>query len=93
MQTERPQLECQQIRILYFEQAGQKSSKIDDNNWAIRVATDLKEAANKGQQRKVWAKIKISGRSMKKQATSTKDKDGKIITDPQPEGQLKRAFY
>ena len=60
-----------------------KSSRIDDNNWAIRVATDLEEAASKGQQREVWAKIKkISGKSKKKQATSVRDKDGKMITDP-----------
>ena len=31
-----------------------KSSKIDDNNWALRMATDLEEAARKGQQREVW---------------------------------------
>ena len=60
-----------------------KSSKVDDNNWAIRVATDLEEAASKGQQREVWAKIKkISGKSKKKQATSVRDKGGRIITDP-----------
>ena len=60
-----------------------KSSKIDDNNWAVRVATELEEAASKGQQREVWAKIKkISGKRSKKQASSVRDKDGKMITDP-----------
>ena len=60
-----------------------KSSKVDDNNWAIRVATDLEEAVSKGQQREVWAKIeKISGKSKKKQATSVRDNGGRIITDP-----------
>ena len=49
----------------------------------IRVATDLEEAASKGQKREVWAKIKkISGKSKKKQATSVRDKGGRIITDP-----------
>ena len=59
-----------------------KSSKVDDNNWVVRVATDLEEAASKGQQREVWAKIKISGNGKKKQPTSVRDIDGKIITDP-----------
>ena len=30
-----------------------KSSKTDDNNWALRTATELEEAASKGQQREV----------------------------------------
>ena len=61
-----------------------KSSRIDDNNWATRVATDLEEAASKGQQREIWAKIKkISGKSKKKQAATVRGKDGKMITDPQ----------
>ncbi|KAL5266167.1 hypothetical protein ACHWQZ_G006724 [Mnemiopsis leidyi] len=61
-----------------------KSSKLDDNNWAVRVATDLEEAASKGQQREVWAKIrKISGKNKKAQASSVRDKDGRMITDPQ----------
>ena len=60
-----------------------KSCEVDNNNWAVRVATDLEEAASKGQQREVWAKIKkISGNGKKKQPTSVRDKDGKIITDP-----------
>jgi len=61
-----------------------KSSKLDDNNWAVRVATDLEEAASKGQQREVWAKIKkISGKNKKPQASCVRDKDGRKITDPQ----------
>ena len=43
-----------------------KSSKIDNNNWALRMATDLEEAARKGQQREVWQKIRvISGKKKK----------------------------
>ena len=60
-----------------------KSSKIDDNNWAIKIATELEEAASKGQQREVWAKIKkISGISKKNRVTYVRDKKGKMITDP-----------
>ena len=57
-----------------------KSSKVDDNNWVVRVATDLEEAASKGQQREVWAKIKISGNGKKKQPTSVRDIDGKKLS-------------
>ncbi|KAL5259045.1 hypothetical protein ACHWQZ_G009498 [Mnemiopsis leidyi] len=61
-----------------------KSSKLDDNNWAVTVATDLEEAASKGQQREVWAKIrKISGKNKKAQASTVRDKDGRMTTDPQ----------
>ncbi|XP_063681918.1 uncharacterized protein LOC134816852 [Bolinopsis microptera] len=61
-----------------------KSSKLDDNNWAVRVATDLEEAASKGQQREVWAKIKkISGKNKKPQASCVRDKNGRKIADPQ----------
>jgi len=60
-----------------------KSSKNDDNNWALRVATELEEAASKGHQREVWARINmISGKGKKKQNTAVRDKDGKMITDP-----------
>ena len=59
------------------------SSKTDDNNWAIKIATELEEAASKGQQREVWAKIKkISGKSKKNRVTYVRDKKGKMINDP-----------
>ena len=58
-----------------------KSSKIDDNNWALRMATDLEEAARKGQQREVWQKIRvISGK--KKQSIAVRNKLGQLIADP-----------
>ena len=61
-----------------------KSGKTDDNNWALRIATELEEAANKGQQREVWAKIKkISGKSKINRVSYVRDKKGKMITDPQ----------
>ena len=61
-----------------------KSCKIDDNNWATKIATDLEEASKKGQQREVWDKIKkISGKKKKKKVgMSVRDKDGHFITDP-----------
>ncbi|XP_063692787.1 uncharacterized protein LOC134824742 [Bolinopsis microptera] len=60
-----------------------KSCKIDDNNWATKIATDLEEASKKGQQREVWDKIKkISGKKKKKVGMSVRDKDGHFITDP-----------
>ena len=60
-----------------------KSSKTDNSNWALRMASDLEEAGSKGQQREVWAKIrKISGNNKKDQASCVRDKDGRKITDP-----------
>ena len=60
-----------------------KSCKIDDNNWATKIATDLEDASKKGQQREVWDKIKkISGKKKKKAGMSVRDKDGHFITDP-----------
>jgi hypothetical protein len=56
-----------------------KSSKFDDNNWALRMADDLEEAARKGQQREVRQKIYvISG----KKEQSARDKSGQLIADP-----------
>ena len=61
-----------------------KSSKTDDNNWALKIATELEETASKGQQREVWAKIKkISGKSKINRVSYVRDKKGKMITDPQ----------
>ena len=61
-----------------------KSSKTDDNNWALRIVTELEEVASKGQQREVWAKIKkISGKSRINRVSYVRDKKGKMITDPQ----------
>ncbi|CAH1274782.1 Hypp9326 [Branchiostoma lanceolatum] len=36
-----------------------KSCKVDDNNWALRLASDLEDAAKQGNQREVWQKIRI----------------------------------
>ena len=60
-----------------------KSSKIGDNNWALRMATDLEEAARKGQKREVWQKIRvISGKKKKKQSIAVRNKLGQLIADP-----------
>ena len=60
-----------------------KSSKIDDNNWALRMADDLEEAARKGQQREVWQKINVISGKKKKQSTAVRDMSGQLISDPQ----------
>ena len=60
-----------------------KSSKIDDNNWALRMADDLEEAARKGQQREVWQKINVISGKKKKQSTAVRDMSGQLIADPQ----------
>ena len=45
------------------------------------MATDLEEAARKGQQREVWQKIRvISGK--KKQSIAVRNKLGQLIADP-----------
>ena len=50
----------------------------------MRIATELEEAASKGQQREVWAEIKkISGKSKINRVSYVRDKKGKMITDPQ----------
>ena len=59
-----------------------KSSKIDDNNWALRMATDLEEAARKGQQREVWQKIRVISGKKKKQSIVVRSKLGQLIADP-----------
>ena len=60
-----------------------KSSKVDDNNWALRMADDLEEAARKGQQREVWQKINVISGKKKKQSTAVRDMSGQLIADPQ----------
>ena len=78
-----PNSEANRSQYSKLNKLVKKSSKIDDNNWAIKIATELEEAASKGQQREVWAKIKkISGKSKKNRVTYVRDKKGKIITDP-----------
>ena len=59
-----------------------KSSKTDDNNWALRMADDLEEAARKGQQREVWQKIYVISGNKKKQSAAVRDRSGQLIADP-----------
>ena len=59
-----------------------KSSKIDDNNWALRMATDLEGAAKKGQQREVWQRIRVISGKKKKQSIDVRNKLGQLIADP-----------
>ena len=59
-----------------------KSSKSDDNNWALRMADDLEEAARKGQQREVWQKIYVISGKKKKQSAAVRDRSGQLIADP-----------
>ena len=59
-----------------------KSSKIDDNNWALRMATDLEEAAKKGQQREVWLRIRVISGKKTKQSIDVRNKLGQLIADP-----------
>ncbi|XP_063686061.1 uncharacterized protein LOC134819840 [Bolinopsis microptera] len=71
-----------------------KSCKIDDNNWATKIATDLEEASKKGQQKEVWDKIKkISGKKKKKVGMSVRDKDGHFITDPDSQKERDEISY
>ncbi len=65
-----------------------KSCTTDDNNWALRIASDLEDAASRGQQREVWQKIKILSNKRSKKSTAVRDKTGKVISDPSD--QLKR---
>lgn len=65
-----------------------KSCTTDDNNWALRIASDLEDAASRGQQREVWQKIKILSNKRSKKSTAVRDKAGKVISDPS--AQLKR---
>ncbi|XP_078701690.1 uncharacterized protein LOC144927827 [Branchiostoma floridae x Branchiostoma belcheri] len=59
-----------------------KSCKVDDNNWALRVASDLESAAKQGNQREVWQKIRILSNKRSKKSTAVRDKSGKLISDP-----------
>ena len=78
-----PNSEANRSQYSKLNKLVKKSSKIDDNNWAIQIATELEEAASKGQQREVWVKIKkISGKSKKNRVTYVRDRKGKMITDP-----------
>ena len=58
-----------------------KSSKTDDNNWALRKADDLKEAASKDQQREVWQKNYVISGEKKKQSTAVRDRSGQLTAD------------
>ena len=81
---EDPNLAVNRYQYSKLNKLVKKSSKIDGNKWALRIATELEEAASKGQQREVWAKIKkISGKSKVNRVTYVRDKKGKMITDPQ----------
>lgn len=61
-----------------------KSCKIDDNKWALRIASDLEDAASKGQQREVWQKIKVLSSSKRvNKSTAVRDKSGKLISNPE----------
>ena len=61
-----------------------KSSNIRGNNWALRIATEVEEAASRGQHREVWAKVKkISGESKINRVSYVGDEKGKMITDNQ----------
>ena len=57
------------------------SCKVDDNNWALRVASDLEDSASRGQQREIWQKIKLLSNKRKKKSTAVRDKSGKLISD------------
>ena len=59
-----------------------KSCKVDENNWALRIASDLEDAAKRGQQREVWQKIKVLSKNSTKKSTAVRDKSGMLISDP-----------
>ncbi|XP_078700049.1 uncharacterized protein LOC144926882 [Branchiostoma floridae x Branchiostoma belcheri] len=59
-----------------------KSCKVDDNNWALRVATELETASSHGNQREVWQKIRILANKKCKKSSAVRDKSGKLISDP-----------
>lgn len=59
-----------------------KSSRTDDNNWALRMASELEEAASKGQQREVWQKIYVISGKKKRQSAAVRDRSGVLIADP-----------
>jgi len=59
-----------------------KQCKIDDNKWAGRVADELEEAASRGQQQEVWAKIKVLSKKPSNTCKAVKDLSGKPIAEP-----------
>ena len=59
-----------------------KSCKVDDNNWALRIASDLEDAAKRGQQREVWQKIKVLSKTSTKKSTAVRDRSRMLISDP-----------
>ena len=70
-----------------------KSSKIDDNNWALRMATDLEEAARKGKQREVWQKIRVISGKKKKQSIAVRNKLGQLIADPHAQKERRKGHF
>ena len=48
----------------------------------LYIASDLEEAASRGQQREIWQKIKILSNKRGKKSTAVRDKSGKVISDP-----------
>ena len=59
-----------------------KSAKHDENQWASSIASKLEQAANKGDQRDVWANIRVLSKKPKKRTSAVRDKHGDFITDP-----------
>ena len=58
------------------------SCKRDDIAWAAKIADELEDAAKNGQQRDVWQKIRALANGRKTKVSAVRDKDGKLISDP-----------
>ena len=69
-----------------------KSCKADDNAWALRIASDLEQAASRGQQREVWQRIKVLSNKKKKSA-AVRDKSGKLIADPEAQKKRWKEYF
>ena len=59
-----------------------KASRLDDQRWAERLASDLEDAAMHGQLRTLWQRIKDLSGVRKRRAAAVRDKDGDLIADP-----------
>ena len=70
-----------------------KSCKADDNNWALRVAADLEAAAKCGHQLDVWQKIKYLSNKRARKSTSVRDKDGKLISEPNAQKERWKEYF
>ena len=59
-----------------------KAARVDDERWAVCLASDLEDAAVHGRQRELWQHMKDLSGVRKRGGTAVRDRNGELIADP-----------